>query len=1181
MADTTRVRVLDIDASKSTQSIAGLKNEIKDLKDRLAGLTEGTEEYNEVLTECAEKTHQLKEIQEQVNRTSQDFGDRMSNVRGVIGGMSGAIGAITGALSLMGVEAEKDSELIRLMVSAMSITSGIQAIDAGVKSFRALTISINAASAASRKLYASLGVIGIILGVVAAAIYSVKKAEEEAEEAAIEAQRGRIQRLDEFQEKLSQFEHDYEEDAGRILDSVNADDFGDLFEAQFDQYVIAVQHGFTEIAEAGRNGVTAYGGTLISEMQKLNTKLTDEWKTISDNMRNDAEWENSEEGIEALRVYYEGRIQYMEMAYAKELQLFRLHKDEMSIEEQTAHYEALAQIRSNLAELLREQQKYFDKAATARTNNHTKTKQEIDRANAELIKQLKDRYNIEIAEIKIAHSKGEIDDIEYHQRLYNALVAHNKRMLRQVKQSQAEIKQAELAEIEAALAVNKAIIEQYEKDAMLTINRQHKNFDAAIDDMKRQVAERMRIEQALTDVMYGEMEKRKEALEQLRTWLESEQGQTSVYFDAFAGKLTMAWEAMNAINKNGLFNTEYSIESILDRIDEFFANTAKVAEKWSGSIVEDSEWLGDMFSGEANRIKKAMTELTDYMEQSGDVDLAQGFRKSFLENATWLDNLLSGEASRVGEAISQMNNFIEELGDVDISDKWIVNLMQDEVFLTNLLSDTASKRTRALAQFKEQLADVTNTTMSDEWKQTIISDEKWLDKFFSASVNDRREAMEELNDWMTIHDGSEVAKKWAGNMEWMANVTSEEFSNLYTAYKQFFKWLGGDALNDVESYFNRFDVLQEQMLSENAEDRKAALEALHADLLELEMEEGSIRVENLTNATDNMFFYYKSRMKENIDDQAAMEEFLTRMTQGNLDDRTRAYQEYAEWVEKRSEELALNELMDEQAVLEGRQAILDKNYENTLKNIDAEYEAKRAVLMKELEMTDDIDKRREISQQLITLEQETVQARLDAQVQYASDVQQLELDITANERDQVAQRIAMAKSEKEKKQQLMQSYMSAVSSSFGYASQLISAIQQNIDTETEAGFEKNKQYQRANAIISYFQGLISAWSSAMQLTYPMNVIVGAANSALLTGIFAANLAQINATTFQSSGGAAQTNTVTLQSIEHSPTNVRQTTTSSDYEELNEREGDRRVYVLASDIEEVTGGRKAQVSNATY
>ena len=103
----------------------------------------------------------------------------------------------------------------------------------------------------------------------------------------------------------------------------------------------------------------------------------------------------------------------------------------------------------------------------------------------------------------------------------------------------------------------------------------------------------------------------------------------------------------------------------------------------------------------------------------------------------------------------------------------------------------------------------------------------------------------------------------------------------------------------------------------------------------------------------------------------------------------------------------------------------------------------------------------------------------------------------------------------------------------------------------------------------------------MQLTYPMNVIVGAANTALLSGIFAANWAKIESTTFESSGGATPTNAVTVQSIEHSPTNVRQTTTSSDYEEIGEREGDRRVYVLASDIEEVTGGRRTQVSNATY
>lgn len=155
------VEILQVDTSPSVKSIASLKQEIKDLKGQLLGLQEGTEEYNRVLVECADKTHQLSEVQQQVARSSQDFGDRMTNVAGTISGVSGAVQTVTGALSLMGVEMGDDSKLMKTLVAAMSVTSGIQAIDKGVKAFKALKISIQAASMAMSGLKKALLATGI------------------------------------------------------------------------------------------------------------------------------------------------------------------------------------------------------------------------------------------------------------------------------------------------------------------------------------------------------------------------------------------------------------------------------------------------------------------------------------------------------------------------------------------------------------------------------------------------------------------------------------------------------------------------------------------------------------------------------------------------------------------------------------------------------------------------------------------------------------------------------------------------------------------------------------------------------------------------------------------------------------------------------------------------------------
>ena len=157
----TEVEVLQIDTSKGQQSIAGLRKEIKSLKDQLVGLEEGTKEYNDVLVEVANKTHQLAEIQQQVRKSSQDFGDQLANVRGTITGVSGAFQTVLGSLSLMGVELGDDVKMLKMLQSAMAITQGVAAIDSGIKSFKALSISIKAATAATNGFKKALIATGI------------------------------------------------------------------------------------------------------------------------------------------------------------------------------------------------------------------------------------------------------------------------------------------------------------------------------------------------------------------------------------------------------------------------------------------------------------------------------------------------------------------------------------------------------------------------------------------------------------------------------------------------------------------------------------------------------------------------------------------------------------------------------------------------------------------------------------------------------------------------------------------------------------------------------------------------------------------------------------------------------------------------------------------------------------
>jgi len=67
------------------------------------------------------------------------------------------------------------------------------------------------------------------------------------------------------------------------------------------------------------------------------------------------------------------------------------------------------------------------------------------------------------------------------------------------------------------------------------------------------------------------------------------------------------------------------------------------------------------------------------------------------------------------------------------------------------------------------------------------------------------------------------------------------------------------------------------------------------------------------------------------------------------------------------------------------------------------------------------------------------------------------------------------------------------------------------------GFEKQKKLQKASATINYFTGLINAVAQAMQFGFPANLVIGTLTSGILTGVYRANMAQIESQKFEDGG----------------------------------------------------------------
>lgn len=299
------VEILQVNTQPSVQSIASLRKEIKALKDQLVGLEAGTKEYNETLSEVANKTHQLKEIQEQVQRSSNDFGDQLSNVRGTVQGLSGAFQTVLGSLSLMGVEIGDDVKMLKLLQSAMAITQGVAAIDSGVKAFKALTISIKASTMAMSGLKKALITSGIGAAAVAVGVLVSKLSElKQEQEAAAEAARKHNEQLKEqlkVANQISKAESDYYNQAYNNMPIVQ----------NLEKRLADNRAYWQEEYRKGNINNLELDKRIEEERLKYVTnagqRMQQSWQEILSH-NTEANWKESDEGKKVWKEYYQWRI---------------------------------------------------------------------------------------------------------------------------------------------------------------------------------------------------------------------------------------------------------------------------------------------------------------------------------------------------------------------------------------------------------------------------------------------------------------------------------------------------------------------------------------------------------------------------------------------------------------------------------------------------------------------------------------------------------------------------------------------------------------------------------------------------------------------------------------------------------------------------------------------------------
>ena len=137
----TKEKVININTGQAvknvdnlTKSFVPLRQQIKQLRDQLGQLEQGTAEYNRVAKQMADLQQQQVEITEAAKYSNKDFGQVMSNLTNVSMGLVGGINAVSASMSLLGQSDEDVQKALQHITLLMATIQGFSAIDDAIKS---------------------------------------------------------------------------------------------------------------------------------------------------------------------------------------------------------------------------------------------------------------------------------------------------------------------------------------------------------------------------------------------------------------------------------------------------------------------------------------------------------------------------------------------------------------------------------------------------------------------------------------------------------------------------------------------------------------------------------------------------------------------------------------------------------------------------------------------------------------------------------------------------------------------------------------------------------------------------------------------------------------------------------------------------------------------------------------
>jgi hypothetical protein len=114
-------------AENSEKSVKSLKAQLRDLKNELAGLDEGSERFKEVAKQAGALQDKIGDANQQVKLFASDT-RKLDGAIGGIQAVAGGFGAVTSSMALVGVESEELEKTMMKLQGAMTLVTSIQSV---------------------------------------------------------------------------------------------------------------------------------------------------------------------------------------------------------------------------------------------------------------------------------------------------------------------------------------------------------------------------------------------------------------------------------------------------------------------------------------------------------------------------------------------------------------------------------------------------------------------------------------------------------------------------------------------------------------------------------------------------------------------------------------------------------------------------------------------------------------------------------------------------------------------------------------------------------------------------------------------------------------------------------------------------------------------------------------------